>query len=127
MITPQKFFIKQARRFGFALSGIRYAIRTDKSFRLQWYGLGIVVSTILAILMPLTRDELLFIVGAYILILITELQNSALEYALDHLHPDTHENIGRSKDMAAAAVLLAGLLLLIVLGTITYSRLFGGM
>jgi diacylglycerol kinase len=63
----------------------------------------------------------------YILILITELQNSALEYALDHLHPDTHENIGRSKDMAAAAVLLAGLLLLIVLGTITYSRLFGGM
>jgi diacylglycerol kinase len=127
MITPQKFFIKQARRFGFALSGIRYAIRTDKSFRLQWYGLGIVVSTILAILMPLTRDELLFIVGTYILILITELQNSALEYALDHLHPDTHENIGRSKDMAAAAVLLAGLLLLIVLGTITYSRLFGGM
>ncbi len=127
MITPQKFFITQARRFGFALSGIRYAIRTDKSFRLQWYGLGIVVSTILAILMPLTRDELLFIVGTYILILITELQNSALEYALDHLHPDTHENIGRSKDMAAAAVLLAGLLLLIVLGTITYSRLFGGM
>jgi diacylglycerol kinase len=127
MITPQKFFIKQARRFGFALSGLRYAIRTDKSFRLQWYGLGIVVSTILAILMPLTRDELLFIVGTYILILITELQNSALEYALDHLHPDTHENIGRSKDMAAAAVLLAGLLLLIVLGTITYSRLFGGM
>jgi diacylglycerol kinase len=63
MITPQKFFIKQARRFGFALSGLRYAIRTDKSFRLQWYGLGIVVSTILAILMPLTRDELLFIVG----------------------------------------------------------------
>ena len=117
------FLQKQLRRFSFASAGIRYAVRTDKSFRLQWYGIGTVVALALFVLSPLTATEFLFIVLAYFLILITELQNSALEYALDHLHPETHDNIGRSKDMAAGSVLLAGLFLLIVLLVLTLTRL----
>jgi diacylglycerol kinase len=116
------FIKKQGRRFRYALRGIRYAIRTDKSFRMQWYGIGALVALIIYSLSPLTTTELLFLVVAYLLILITELQNSALEYALDHLHPETHDNIGRSKDLAAGAVLLAGLFLLLVIGIITYSH-----
>jgi diacylglycerol kinase len=113
----------QAKRLGYALAGIRYAVRFDRSFRLQWYGIGLAVICCMVLLSPLTPVEILFIILAYILILITELQNSALEYALDHLHPDTHENIGRSKDMAAGSVLLAGLFLVIVIAVLTYSRL----
>jgi diacylglycerol kinase len=56
---------------------------------------------------PLAAWEWLFIGLCWILILITELQNSALEEALNRIHPELHENIGRSKDMAAGAVLLA--------------------
>jgi diacylglycerol kinase (ATP) len=82
-----------------------------------------VITVALFFFSPLTTAEVLFLILAYILILITELQNSALEYALDHLHPDTHDSIGRSKDMAAGAVLLAGIFLLIVLGVLGYSRL----
>ncbi|MCU0678298.1 MAG: diacylglycerol kinase [Candidatus Pacebacteria bacterium] len=118
------FLKKQLRRLSFARAGIRYAVRTDKSFRLQWYGIGSIVALALYLLAPLSASEFLFIVLAYFLILITELQNSALEYALDHLHPETHDNIGRSKDMAAGAVLLAGLFLVITLGALLYIRLF---
>ncbi|MFM2340205.1 MAG: hypothetical protein RLZZ360_841 [Candidatus Parcubacteria bacterium] len=122
-----KFIAKQYRRLGFAVNGIRYAIRTDKSFRLQWYGIGSVIAFAIVILTPVSNTELLFLLLAYFLILITELQNSALEYALDHLHPETHDNIGRSKDMAAGAVLLAGIFLVIVLGTMLYVRFFTGV
>lgn len=118
-------FLKlQLRRFGFAQAGIRYAVRMDKSFRLQWYGIGSIFTVALYLFSPLTGTEFLFLLLAYLLILITELQNSALEYALDHLHPETHDNIGRSKDMAAGAVLLAGLFLVITLGVLLFERLF---
>jgi len=56
---------------------------------------------------PLAAVEWLFIGLCWTLILITELQNSALEEALNRIHPELHENIGHSKDMAAGAVLLA--------------------
>jgi len=56
---------------------------------------------------PLAPWEWLFIGLCWTLILITELQNSALEEALNRIHPELHENIGHSKDMAAGAVLLA--------------------
>jgi diacylglycerol kinase len=48
-------------------------------------------------------------------VLITELQNTSFEEALDHLHPELHDKIGRSKDMAAGAVLTAGIFLALVM------------
>ncbi len=122
-----QFVEKQRRRLGFALRGIHYAIRTDKCFRLQWYGVGSVVAFAILILTPVSSTELLFLILAYFLILITELQNSALEYALDHLHPETHDNIGRSKDMAAGAVFLAGLFLVVVIATLLYTRVMSDL
>jgi len=117
-----KFIRRQLKRLGYALYGIHYAIRKDRSFRLQWYGLGSIVLIVVALLQPLTSIEFLFIAHAYMLILITELQNSALEYALDHLHPETHDSIGRSKDMAAGAVLIAGIFLTIVIATVIFNH-----
>ncbi|MFN3692640.1 MAG: diacylglycerol kinase [Candidatus Paceibacteria bacterium] len=122
-----QFVEKQRRRLGFALRGIHYALRTDKNFRLQWYGVGSVIAFAIIMLTPISATELLFLVLAYFLILITELQNSALEYALDHLHPETHDNIGRSKDMAAGAVFLAGLFLTIVIATLLYPRVMSSL
>lgn len=119
-----RFLYRQLMRFRFARAGITYAVRTDKSFRMHWYGLGTLVAIVLFILTPLSLTEFLLVTLAYFLILITELQNSALEYALDHLHPETHDNIGRSKDMAAGAVLLAGVFFAIVLASLLMIRLF---
>jgi diacylglycerol kinase len=116
------FIKKNLSRLSFASSGIRHAIQTDYSFRMQVYGIGIIVTIVLFLFAPLAVTEVLFICLAYILILITELQNSAFEAALDHLHPELHHNIGRSKDMAAGAVLLAGLFLIVVIGSLLFTH-----
>lgn len=48
------------------------------------------------------------------LIFVSEALNTALERALDTLHPEKHEGVGRSKDMAAGATLIASTVALIV-------------
>lgn len=109
------FLLRNINRFKYAFAGIWFAIKTDFSYRWQ------IVSGIIAIIVfsywfwPLTQTEMLFLGLAYALILITELQNSSFEAALDHIHPEIHDNIGRSKDMAAGAVLTAGFFLLFVM------------
>ncbi len=109
---------RYAKRFPHALRGIVHATRTDFSFRTQVY-LGLaVLATAVYLFRPLTETELLFLVLAWFLILITELQNSALEAALDRMHPELHQEIGHSKDLAAGSVLIAGLFLIIVITTI---------
>ncbi|MCA9363164.1 diacylglycerol kinase [Candidatus Kaiserbacteria bacterium] len=111
-------------RFTHALNGLKFASLNDQGFRSQIY-LGVLLLFIcLAFLLPLTGTEILFILGAYALILITELQNSALEIALDKIHPEHNDHIKKSKDMAAASVLVAGLFLLTVLISLGLDRLF---
>ncbi len=113
---------KYLNRFPHAFRGLSYAAVNDFGYRTQLY-LGIAIGVILyAFYNPLTKFEFLFILLAYSLILITELQNSALEAALDKIHPEKHDNIKISKDMAAGAVLTAAMFLIVVLVVIGYSR-----
>ena len=108
------------RRFKYALGGIYHALLTDKSYRLQFWGIGLFVILFGYWQWPLSQTELLFLGLAYALVLITELQNSSFEAALDHLHPEAHEQVGKSKDMAAGAVLTAGLFLFFVMLVIVF-------
>lgn len=118
-------FTRYFKSFRHAISGIVFALLHDFGFRKQFYGMGIVVSISLIFLWPVTSTEFLFIALAFALVLITELQNTALENALDKLHPELHNSIGLSKDMAAGAVLLAGLFLLLTLSSLFLTRFFG--
>jgi len=111
---------KNIKRLSFAFAGIFYALKNDSSYRQQFYGIGIVIAIFIYLYQDITQTELFFLVLAYALILITELQNSSLEEALDHMHPELHDKIGRSKDMAAGAVLTAGFILLFVIIAITF-------
>ena len=98
------------RRFPHAIRGFSYALINDFSFRTQFYGGGVVVGLLLWLLPTITPQELLLLFFGWGLLLITELQNSAIEAALDKLHPELHPAIKQSKDMAASAVLVAGFL-----------------
>ena len=106
---------KQYQRFLHALRGIKTAVRYDKSFQSQVIGGIIVLVIYYFIFRPFTQTEILFLGLAWTLILITELQNSSFEEALDRMHPEHHESIGRSKDEAAGAVLVAGFFLVFVM------------
>lgn len=110
------------RRLPPAVCGITYAISNDFGFRTQFYVGGLFSVFILYTFSPLSIEEFLFLATAAMLVLITELQNSALEHALDQIHPEKHEGIRRSKDMAAGAVLLAASYSLLVLGLLLARR-----
>lgn len=111
------------RKFTCAFSGLRYAALRDPGFRLQCVTGAVAITLILALMWPFSGTEILFLCLAVTLVLITELQNSALEHLVDHLHPEHHEVVGRVKDMAAAAVLLAGLFAGAVLLVILLERI----
>lgn len=109
-------------RFSHPIRGLKHAIRNDISFGGQIVLGAIVVSIVWWVFKPLAYWEWLFVFLMWFLVLITELQNSAIEEALDHLHPERHESVGRTKDMAAGAVLLAGVYALIVVIVLTLVR-----
>jgi diacylglycerol kinase len=115
------FIQKQLRRFVYAFSGIVYALRHDRSFQIEFFLGGLFIWIFTEVMFPLTEIETAFLILSWILILVTELQNTAFEAALDKLHPELHEKIGRSKDMAAGSVLLSaffalGVVLWILIG-----------
>lgn len=113
---------KYLNRFPHAFRGLAYAAMNDFGYRTQLY-FGVAIGIfIFEFYNPISKFEFLFLLLAYFLILITELQNSAFEAALDKLHPEIHNDIKISKDMAAGAVLTAALFLVIVLIVIGYSR-----
>lgn len=111
-----------AKKFWHAISGLRYAGRYDPGFRLQVAGGAVAVVLIVYFLRPLCATESLFLLLAVALVWITELQNSALEHLIDHLHPEEHAVVKHVKDMAAAAVLLAGSFAGAVLLVLLFSR-----
>lgn len=99
-----------ARSIRIGAVGLGHAFREDKSFRLEVV-IGLPVYVILAyVLAPLSPAEWILFVGSYIFILIIELINTSIEKLLDRLHPEKHELIAKSKDIASAAVLLSFLL-----------------
>jgi len=106
----------------YAINGLRSAYKHDTSFRLEIWGSLIFIVFVYAS-WPLEKYELLFLVLAYALILIAELINTAFERALEKLHPEHDALIGLSKDIAAAAVLVAIIFAIVVAGSILAVRL----
>lgn len=111
-------------RLSHPLRGLLYALTSDRSFQSQCLGGVIFLFLTWLIFSPLAPWEWLFVGLCWTLILITELQNSALEEALNKIHPELHENIRHSKDMAAGAVLLAAAYAITTIAALTIVRLF---
>ena len=96
-----------AKRLGFALTGIGTVLRRERSFRSQaLIGFGSILAAAALRAPPIWWALLALSIG---LVLALEGANAALEYALDRLHPALHPEIGRAKDAAAGAVLIAAL------------------
>jgi len=110
-------FIKIIHGFLYSLQGLHHAYQKDKSFRIEtWSGLVFIVFGYL--FWPLEKIELLLLILSFTLILMSELINTAFERALERLHPERHELIGATKDIASAAVFIAICFALVVAAAI---------
>lgn len=103
-----------------AVDGILSALLHDTSYQIQVFGGAIVLAIFIFLFAPLSKTDILFLGLSWALLLITELQNSSIEEALDKLHPELHESIRKSKDKAAGAVLTAGFFLIFVMLVIAF-------
>lgn len=99
-------------RLGFAVAGIRACWRSEASFRAQ-VRLALLALAALVVLRPAPGWWALVAICCA-LVLALELVNSALEAAIDRLHPEIHPSIGLAKDMLAGAVLVMSLASLLV-------------
>lgn len=100
------------KRFGFALHGLKLAVRRERSLRTQLLA-AVAMLTLLTVARasPLWWAIIALTTG---LVLIAELLNSALETLIDRIHPAEHPEIGAAKDIAAGAVLVASVASFIV-------------
>lgn len=105
-----------------ALRGFRKAYKNDTNFRLEVWG-GSLFIGFGYFLWPLEVYEILFLALSYILILTTELINTAFETAFKRLHPEHDEFIGASKDIAAAAVFSSAIFAGIVVSVIFFNNI----
>lgn len=92
------------RATGYSLVGLRDAFRHEQAFRLEVY--------IFCLALPLGLwlgeggVEKSLLVGSWVLVMVCELFNSAIEAVVDRIGPEHHELSGRAKDIASATVML---------------------
>jgi len=90
-----------------ALRGVDHIVRTQPNARLHLLAAVLVCAA--GVYFGLGRAEWLWVSVAITLVWSAEAFNTALELLADVLHPARHAGIGRAKDVAAAAVLIAAL------------------
>ncbi len=100
------------RAASFSMAGLRAAMRHEAAFR-QEVAFGVPLIVVAPFVAP-GRWQLLAMVASVMLVLIVELLNSAIEALADAVTIEHHELLGRAKDMASAAVLIADLCVVLV-------------
>lgn len=90
-----------------ALKGLKVAFLEQRNLRIQ--ALVALFTISLGIWLKITRMEWAIIFTCVGLVMGLELLNSAMEVLLKKLHPEKDAAIGKAKDIAAGAVLLASL------------------
>jgi len=94
-----------AARMGYALAGLRAAWRMEKSMRTHALATACVLGLLIWARSPATWWAIMALTIG--LVVTCELLNTAIEALADHLHPQRHEGIRITKDVAAGAVLVA--------------------
>ncbi len=108
--------------FGYALLGLRAAIRHEAAFRQELLLATFMIPA--GIYLGSGALEKILLVAVVLLVLIVELLNSAIEAAIDRVGDEHHELAGRAKDMGAAAVLISLILAISVWFLILCSNCF---
>ncbi len=112
-----------SKAFIWSIAGIKAAWKHEQAFRWE--------ATIILLMLPLgfwlgrTAVERALLIACAMLILISELLNSAVEAVVDRIGPERHELSKRAKDLGSAAAFISMITAAVVWGLIAYERLLG--
>lgn len=113
-----KNFIDACKR---AFSGIWYAVKTQRNIKIQLVIAFIVICA--CIFFKLNTTECIFISFATMIVIITEVINTAIEKVVDLYTKEYHPIAKIAKDVAAGAVVLSALNAIIVAMLIMFSKI----
>jgi len=105
--TPNH-FVRLYKASGYSLAGLKSTFKYEQAFRLEIY-LSIILIP-LAVWLANTPIELVLMIGSWVIVMIVELLNSAVEATVDRIGSEMHELSGRAKDIGSAAVMMSVLL-----------------
>jgi diacylglycerol kinase (ATP) len=100
--------LRIARAAGHSVSGLRLAFAGESAFRQEIFLSALMLPA--AFWLGRSWEQVALLAGSVLLVLITELLNSAIEAAVDRVSYDWHELSKRAKDIGSAAVMLSLLL-----------------
>lgn len=104
-----------------SLSGIKYAVIHEISFRLET--ILVVTLTPITFLLASDLNQLLLLIVSLYLVLIVELINTAIEATVDRIGHEQSELSKHAKDVGSAAVFISILLAGLVWGSIIWSNI----
>ncbi|NCU41952.1 MAG: diacylglycerol kinase [Candidatus Moranbacteria bacterium] len=104
-----------------AFSGLQYAFRHEKNFRIECY--IALLGVFLIIILPLDVWERVFLFAMIGWVLVAELANTIIERIVDILKPRLHPYARIIKDIMAATVLLSSLFALVIGGIILFPHI----
>lgn len=103
----RQFLKSRAASFGYAFKGLSTLVRTQRN---AWiHAAATVVVVICGFVFQFIAWEWVAIIAAITLVWVAEGFNTALEFLADEVTLEHREGIGRAKDVAAAATLLAAI------------------
>jgi diacylglycerol kinase (ATP) len=109
------------KAFGYTFRGLCACYRHEAAFRQELF--AALFALPLGLWLGADGVERALLAGSWLLVLIVELLNSAIEATVDRFGPEQHELSGRAKDLGSASVFLSIGLALMVWGLILVPRL----
>ena len=95
-----------------AIEGIKLAVRTQRNLRVHLVIGALII--FLSIILKINGVEFVLLFLTILIVLITELFNTAIEFTIDLISPEYNSIAKKAKDVSAAAVLIAALFALII-------------
>ncbi len=98
---------REKKSFQDAWHGIKWFAKKDRHGRFHLVvSLGVIF---MGIILGANKIEWIALILCFVLVIATEMVNSAFENLADFLHPDHHKTIRVIKDLIAGAVLIASI------------------
>lgn len=104
----------------YSLAGLRAAWDNEAAFRQEMMLAVVLIPS--AMWLGSTATQRALLVASCLLVLVTELMNSAVEAVVDRVGTDPNHLSGRAKDLGSAAVFVSLMITLVVWGLIAYER-----
>lgn len=105
-------FKKLINSFKYALSGIKSAYKTEQNMKIHLLIMEIVI--LMALILNISFNEWLIVLICFMVVISSELFNTALEKCVDLASPNKNEIAKLAKDVSAGAVLITAIFAAII-------------